>query len=110
MKIFRFPNCDMVMRFYWGSAIGHTYAHMQSSRDGHEGGISSGSQDPICAVSDDTLEDEREIIVDHPDLEFTLESNDDDDWDGADDVIDDRDDSYYALHAADELFAPMCDA
>jgi hypothetical protein len=99
----------MVMRFYGGSAVGHIYSHSQLPRDGYEGDQSSISQDPH-AVSDDISENEHETDTSDPDLEFTLDARDNDDWDGAEDGIDDGDDLHYTLHVADELFAPMGDA
>jgi hypothetical protein len=108
MKIIRFPDRDMVMRFYGGSVVGHIYADLQLPRDGHAGDQSSISQDPH-AVSDNILESELETDADDPDLEFTLDARDDDDWDGAEDGIDDGDDSHYIRHVADELFAPIGD-
>ena len=99
----------MVMRFYEGSAVGHIYAHLHLPRDEHEGDESSISQDSH-AVSDNVSENERETDADDPDLEFTLDARDDDDWDSADDDIHDGDDSYPTLHMAGELFTPMHDA
>jgi hypothetical protein len=83
---------------------------LQSPRDEQEGDQSSVSQDPHCSISDDTLENERETNADDPELEFTLDARDDDDWDGTEYGIDDGDDSRDTLHMADELFAPMDDA
>ena len=105
----RFSDRDMVMRFYGGSAVGHIYAHLQLPRDGCHGDqpdISQGHH----AVSENILENEHEIDTGDPDLEFTLDARDDDDWDGTEDGIDDEDDSHYTHHVADELFAPMDDA
>ena len=99
----------MVMRFYWGSAVGHAYAYLQSPRDGREGDQSGVSQDPHFTASDNILDNERETDTDDPDFEFTLDDRNDDDWDGADDGIDDGDDSHYTFHVADELFAPIDD-
>jgi hypothetical protein len=71
------------MRFYWGSVVGHTYAYLQSPRDGREGDQSGVSQDPHFTASDNILENERETDTDDPDFEFTLDDRNDDDWDGA---------------------------
>ena len=97
------------MRFYWGSAVGHTYAHFQSPQDGREGDQLGVSQDPHCTASDNILEGERETDTNDPDFEVTLDARSDDEWNGADNGIDDGDDSHYTLHVADELFAPICD-
>jgi hypothetical protein len=107
MDIFRFADRDMVMRFYWGAAIGHTYAHAQSSRTGHEDDLSNISDDPDRVVPDPVLENDREINTDE--LEFTLDVHDCDDWDDVDDGMVDGDDLHDTLGMADELFAPMCD-
>jgi hypothetical protein len=103
----------MVMRFYWGSAVGHTYANVQSSPEGHEDNSSSVSDASHCLVPDDVLEDDREIDAGDPELEHTLDNHDDDDW--GDDVdgrmIGEDDLGEDDLHdsTADELFAPMSD-
>lgn len=105
MDICRFPDRDMVMRFYWGSAVGHTYAHAQSSAEGHD---PSSVPDASCLVPDDLLEDDREIDAGDPELEYKLDDHDDDDW--GDDVDGQmiREDELHDS-TADELFAPMCD-
>jgi hypothetical protein len=104
MDIFRFPDRDMVMRFYWGSAVGHAYAHAQSSRERCEDDISSVSE---ALNGDDVLENDREINAGDSQLEFTLDVQDGDEWDDPDDDMVDGDDLYDST--ADELFAPMCD-
>ena len=107
MGIFRFPDRDMVMRFYWGSAVGHTYAHAQSSRETREDDSSNVSEAVNCVVPDDVSENDREIDAGEPELEFTLDVHDGDDWDDVVDGMVDGDDLHDSM--ADELFAPMCD-
>jgi hypothetical protein len=109
MYMFRFPDRDIVMRFYWGSAIGHTYAHKQSSHDEHESHPSTTAEDTPCVVSDDILEQDREIDIDDPDVELLLDVRDDDNWDDADEEVVDGGDPHDTLHSDDELFVPVCD-
>ena len=75
----RFVDRDMVMRYHWGLAVGHDYAHTQKLSKAHEVEVSeemddSDAGDPLTAGRTPEL-DEGPCDAG---LEYSLESRDDD--------------------------------
>jgi hypothetical protein len=86
----RFVDCDMMMRYHWGLAIGHTYTH-SDGQDNHvamQGCPSSGTNSASFCNDDESDPDSPEV-GNEPDpaitnAEYSLESQDDLDWDESD--------------------------
>jgi hypothetical protein len=111
----RFVDRDMIMRYHWGLAIGHTYTN-SNGRDNHTAMQDCQCQpprnDPASLCEDDEADADNPNVTDEPDpdiinTEYSLEIHDDMDWDesnseGGDSEIDEE-----IYSSADEMLVHL---
>ena len=73
----RFADCDMLLRYHWGLAVGHTYTHGQVP-------LERIARQDIGPVEEESDIEEPETQEDG-EMDLLLGNRHDDDWDHSDD-------------------------
>jgi hypothetical protein len=83
----------MVMRYYWGLAVGHTYTHKESQDDDivtqSHGTTTERHSQGVCDIEETQTHDP---VLEDEEMQYSLEDRDDDnwqDWNGGDSDDDD---------------------
>jgi hypothetical protein len=88
LSIVRFVDRDMAMRYHWGLAVGHAYAHEKGDTDAmdtHTREYEPAIHPEVVEGEPDDLDLENSEGQDHDDAaEHTLRNRDDDTWDNSD--------------------------
>jgi hypothetical protein len=83
LRIARFVDRDMVMRYHWGLAVGHTYAHEAENTDSMEIHPADHCDMEEAAMNSEAEEQDSSDKIDARDdsSEYTLGNRDEDLWD-----------------------------